>query len=115
VDRETARKRLGDVLEWLKSRKGIPDKKSEELRTEATVVVGLLGGDSVIDQLVEVIHEKAFFKGKVLEPTKKAALMALAQIGTEKAIQALRDASTQRDHFVSRTAQDILRKVELAT
>lgn len=115
LDKDTARKRLGDVLEWLGFRKGIPDEKHEEVRTEAAVVVGLLGDDVSVDRLVEVIHEKSFFKGKVLEPTKKAALMALAQIGTPKAIQALRDASTYRDHFISRTAQDIFRKVESST
>jgi len=115
LDKETARKRLGDVLEWLRSRKGIPDEKHEHMRTEAAVVAGLLGDDIAVDQLVKVIHEKSFFKGKLLEPTKKAALMALAQIGTPIAIQALRDASTHGDHFISRTAQDILRKVESGT
>jgi HEAT repeat protein len=112
MDKEIARKRLGEVLEWLKSRKGIPDKKEEEIRTEAAVVVGLFGDDSAVDRLVEVIYEKAFFKGKILEPTKKAALMALAQIGTRKSIQALRDAAAQKDHFIAATAKDILRKAE---
>lgn len=112
VDKEIARKRLGEVLQWLKSRRGIPDKKEEELRSQAAVVVGLLGDDSVIDHLVEVIHEKAFFKGKVLEITKQAALMALAQIGTEKALRVLRDAAAEKDHFISKTAQNILRKIE---
>ncbi len=115
VDKETARTRLGDVLELLKSRRGIPDEKHERMRTDAAAVVGLLGDDVAVDQLVEVISEKAFFRGRLLEPTKKAALMALAQIGTPKAIQALRDASTHRDRFVSGTAQDILRKVESGT
>jgi HEAT repeat protein len=115
LEKEIARKRLGDVLEWLRSHKGIPDEKHEAMRAEAAVVVGLLGDDSVVDRLVDVIHEKVFFRSKVLEPTKKAVLMALAQIGTRKAIQALRDASTHRDHFVSRTALDILRKVESNT
>ncbi|KPK71955.1 hypothetical protein AMJ87_06185 [candidate division WOR_3 bacterium SM23_60] len=115
LDKETARKRLGDVLQLLKSRRGIPDEKHERMRTDAAAVVGLLGDDVAVDQLVEIVNERAFFKGKLLEPTKKAALMALAQIGTPKAIQALHDASTHRDRFVSGTAQDILRKVESST
>jgi hypothetical protein len=105
------RHKIPKIVNWIRSRKGIPDEKEEELRREIIDLIGRFGDDSFVDNLVAVLNEKALFKGKLLEPTKKAALVALAQIGSESARQALHDATSYRDGFVASTAQDILKGV----
>ena len=75
-------------------------------------VIGSYGDDSFVDNLVAVLNEKSLFKGRLLEPTKEAALAALAQIGSEKAIQALQDATHSRDGFVASVAEAVLKRVK---
>ncbi len=111
LGRVTIAHKIPKVVEWLKIRKGIPDKKEEQLRQEMLALLGTYGDDSFVDDLVAVLNEKSLFKGRLLEPTKEAALAALAQIGTEKAMQALRDAAHTRDRFVASVAEDILKRV----
>lgn len=100
------------LCSWLKSRKGIPNEKEERLRQNAIGLLGRIGDDDSIELLVTILNEKAFFKGDVLLPTKKSVLDALVQIGSEKALQALRDAAQNKDDFVAVTASDILKRME---
>jgi len=111
LETDDVRHKIPKIVNWIRSRKGIPDEKEEELRREIIDLIGRFGDDSFVDNLVAVLNEKALFKGKLLEPTKKAALVALAQIGSESARQALHDATSYRDGFVASTAQDILKGV----
>lgn len=113
LDRDDVKQTIGEIPKWLKSRKTIPDKKEEKTRREIIEILGRVGDDSVIDVLVEVLNESAFFKGNLLHPTKEAALNAIAKIGSTKAIQALRDATGLKDHFVSTIARDILKRKEM--
>ncbi len=112
LEKNDVKQKFSEMSQWLKSRKGIPNEKEERSRCAIIEVMGKFGDDSVIDSLVGVLHEKALFKGKLLEPTKSAALNALSQIGSSKALQALRDAANHKDDFVASTAQDILNKVK---
>ncbi|KPJ74537.1 hypothetical protein AMJ52_00005 [candidate division TA06 bacterium DG_78] len=112
LERDDVKHKIGEIPKWLKSRKGIPDKKEEQMRCEIIEVLGQVGDDTVVDSLVEVLNEGAFFKGDLLKPTKAAVLNALTKIGSPKALQALHDAAGHRDHFVAATAQDILKRKE---
>ncbi len=112
LEKDDVQEKLPKVVQWLKSRKGIPDKKEEKLRCEAIDAIGRFGDDVFVEDLFAVLNEKALFKGKLLEPAKKAALNALAQIGTEKAMQALHDAANHKDNFVAFIAQDILKRLK---
>jgi len=109
LDIDDVRHKVPEIVQWIRSRKGIPNEKEEELRREIIDLMGRSGDDSIVDDLVTVLNEKVLFKGRLLEPTKKAALLALAQIGSEKAKQALHDATSYRDGFVASAAQDILK------
>lgn len=112
LERDDVKHKIDEISKWLKSRKAIPDQKEETSRREIIKVLGRVGDDTVIDTLVEVLNEGAFFKGNLLKPTKEASLNALAKIGSPKALQALRDAAGYRDHFVATTAQDLLKRKE---
>ncbi|MBA7511269.1 hypothetical protein ES705_03260 [subsurface metagenome] len=112
LEKDDVREKLSDVVLWLKSHKGIPDKEEEKFRRGVIGIIGKFGDDSVIGQLVEVLNEKTLFKGSLLQPTKVSALNALVKIGSEEAIKALHDATNHKDQFVATTAQDILRGYE---
>ncbi len=112
LEKDDVREKLGDVVLWLKSHKGIPDKEEEKFRRGVIGIIGKFGDDSVIGPLVEVLNEKTLFKGSLLQPTKVSALNALVKIGSEEAIKALHDATNHKDQFVATTAQDILRWYE---
>jgi HEAT repeat protein len=112
LEKDDVREKLGDVVLWLKSHKGIPDKEEEKFRRGVIGIIGKFGDDSVIGPLVEVLNEKTLFKGSLLQPTKVSALNALVKIGSEEAIKALYDATNHKDQFVATTAQDILRVYE---
>jgi HEAT repeat protein len=112
LERDDVKHKIGEILKWLKARKGIPNQKEEQTRCGVIEVLGQVGDDSVIATLVEVLNESAFFKGDLLKPTKTAALNALAKIKSPQALQALRDAAGHRDHFVAAVAQDILKRKE---
>jgi len=108
LPRELFQDKLKDLLSWIKSRKSIPDKKEEQARQEVISIMGRLADDSIVDALVEILNERALFKSGLLQPTKAAALDAIAQMGTEKAQQALQDATTHKDKFVAATSQEII-------
>jgi HEAT repeat protein len=108
LPRELFQDKLKDLLSWIKSRKSIPDKKEEKARQEVINIMGRLADDSIVDALVEILNERALFKSGLLEATKKVALDALAQMGTEKSQQALRDAASSRDKFVAAAASELL-------
>ena len=108
LPRELFRDKLSDLLAWIKSRKSIPDKKEEKARQEVINIMGRLADDSIVEALVEILNERALFKASLLEDTKKAALDALALMGTEKSKQALHDAASSRDKFVAATASDLV-------
>ncbi len=115
LEKEDVQHKLNQIREWLKKRKGIPNKKEEKFRQEIIQILGKLGGDAVIPDLLEVLNEGALFKANLLLPTKEAALNALAEIGTEKAINTLTQATRHRDRFISTTARTILKRYEKKT
>lgn len=112
LEKDDVKEKLNDVVIWLKSRKGVPNKEEEKFRRDIIGLIGKFGDDSVIDELVALLNEKAMFKGSLLQPTKISALNALVMIGSEKAIGALRDATNHKDQFVAGSAQDLLRRYE---
>lgn len=105
----------GQLYSWLKSRKGIPDQKEERLRQEIIGLLGRIRDDDGIDILIAILNEKTIFKGDVLKPTKKAVLGALAEIGSDDALKALRDAARHKDDFISTSAADVLKHMESKT
>ena len=112
LDKDDVTEKIADMAKWLKVRKGIPSVEEEKFRRKVIQVIGEYCGDSAIGALVELLNEKAFFKGDLLKPTKKAALNALVMIGSEKALQSLRDAANHKDDFVAVTAEDILKSID---
>lgn len=112
ADLPAARRRLPDLAKWVKAKRTIPDEKVEKSRQEMLSVIGRVGDDSVLDLLVEIISERAIFKGDLLLATKESAINALAQIGTEKAVEALRAVAKHRDAFVAETAKTLVKKFE---
>jgi HEAT repeat protein len=112
LEKDDVKEKLNDVVMWLKSRKGVPNKEEEKYRRDIIGLIGKFGDDSVIDELVALLNEKAIFKGSLLQPTKVSALNALVMIGSEKAIGALRDATNHKNQFVAGSAQNILIRYE---
>lgn len=112
LPREMFQDRLTDLLSWIRSRRSVPDKKEESARQMVIGILGRLADDSIVDALVDILKERAFFKAGLLQSTKRVVLDALAQMGTDKALQALRDAATYKDSFVSATAADILKRMD---
>ncbi len=108
LEKSDVEQKINEVVQWLKSRKGIPSAKEEQFRCEIINALANFGDDSVIDSLVAILDEKALFKGAVLHPTKEAALNALAKIGSDKAMQVLRNAANHKDDFVAVSAESIL-------
>jgi HEAT repeat protein len=107
LDKDDVVQKISELKPWLKSRKGIPDKKEEGFRGKVIEILGRFGDDSVIASLLGVLNEKPLFKGDLLKPTKFAALNALAKIGTKKAMEALHEATSHKDQFVASVARDI--------
>jgi len=112
LEKEDVQLKIAEVAAWLKHRKSIPDEGEEAFRCKIITILGNVGDDSVVDALVEVLNEKALFKGELLSITKKTTLNALAKIGCEKAMQALQDVTKHRDQFVAAAAKEILEKVK---
>lgn len=112
LEKDDVKPKLPDVVKWLQRRKGIPDEKEEKFRREVIDILGQFGDDSVVDTLVDLLNEKSLFKSDLLQPTKISVLNTLAKIGTEKAMQVLRNAANHKDQYVAATAEDILRKIE---
>lgn len=113
-DPEDARRKVDEVLTWIRQRKGIPDNKEEAFRQSVIELLGQVGGDTVLPVLNEILNERSLFKGDLLIPTKQAALNAFLKIDTPNSLQALRDAAQHRDPYVSGMAQELLRKMDSA-
>jgi hypothetical protein len=115
LSKEESAAKLSEIAGWLKARKGIPEKEEETFRQKVITVLGQHGDNSVISALVDVLHEKALFRGNLLYPTKEAALKAIHQIGGEEAAHALEQAAAGRDQQISVYAQELLSEKENTT
>jgi len=115
LDAEDFENKLPEVLQWLKRLKTIPNEIEEQFR--ATVIEALAKSkeEPVVNALISVVKERAWFKGNLLLPTKAAALTALAQIGTSKAMQILQKSANSRNRFIAVTAQDVLQRITAAS
>ena len=82
--------------------------EEEKFRQRVIDVLGQYGDSTAISVLVEVVHEKALFRGNILYPTKEAALRAIHQIGGEEAKKVLEQAAASRDRQISLCAQELL-------
>ncbi len=114
LDPEEFKHKLPTVLLWLKRQKTIPNETDEHFRTSVIEAVAKSKEESVVNALTAIVKERAIFKRNLLIPTKQAALTALAQIGTPKAMQTLQKAANSRNHFISATAQDVLQRMTAA-
>lgn len=114
LDPEDFKAKLPRVLQWLKRQKSIPDETEEHFRTTVIQALARSKEDAVVSALIAVVKERALFKGRLLQPTKAAALSALAQIGTPKAMQVLQKAANSRNRFIAGTAQDVLQRITAA-
>ncbi|MCX7995030.1 MAG: HEAT repeat domain-containing protein [candidate division WOR-3 bacterium] len=114
LPRADVKDRLSEVSNWIKQRKAIPDEKEEQFRRSVIEVLGEKGDDSVVDNLLEVLEERALFKNEVLHATKIAALNALYRIGTPKAIEVLKNISNQKDSALASVSRELLRRKESA-
>lgn len=112
ADIAEARKKLPEVLGWIKIRKGIPDQKEEKFRQSVIEALERFGDDSVIPVFNEILNEKSLFKGDLLLPTKQAILDAYLKLNTPNTLQALRDATKHRDGYVAGMAQEIVKRLD---
>ena len=112
LEKDDVKGKIGDVIKWLKVRKGIPDKNEQKYRSGIIEVLAQVGDDTAIPALIDVLNESALFKADLLHQTKESALNALGQIGSSKAMQALHEATNYREQFVANKAKEILKKKE---
>ncbi|UCF71393.1 MAG: HEAT repeat domain-containing protein [candidate division WOR-3 bacterium] len=103
--------KLPQVLQWLKRQKAIPNETDEQFRAAVIEALAKSKEESVINALTSIVRERALLKRAVLLPTKAAALTALAQIATPKAMQALQKSANSRNRFIAATAQDVLQRI----
>ncbi|UCD20008.1 MAG: HEAT repeat domain-containing protein, partial [candidate division WOR-3 bacterium] len=103
--------KLPHVLQWLKRQKAIPNETDEHFRAAVIESLAKSKEESVVNALTSIVRERALLKRAVLLPTKAAALMALAQIATPKAMQALQKSANSRNRFIATTAQDVLQRI----
>ncbi len=113
-DPEDARRKIDEVLTWIRARKGIPDEKEEAFRQSVIELLGQIGGDSVLPVLNEILNERSLFKGDLLIPTRQAAVSAFLRINTPNSLQALRDAARHKDPYVAGMAQELIKRMESA-
>ncbi len=111
LDAEDFKNKLPEVLGWLKRTKTIPNEIDEQFRSAVILALAKSKEESVVNALISVVKERAWFKGNLLLPTKAAALTALAQISTPKAMQTLQRAANSRNRFIAATAQDVLQRI----
>lgn len=114
LDPEDYKTKLPRVLQWLKRQKSIPNEVEEQFRTKVIQALAKSKEDAIVNALISVVRERALFKGSLLQPTKAAALSALAQIGTPKAMQVLQKVANSRNRFIAATAQDVLQRITAA-
>lgn len=103
--------KLPQVLSWLKRQKAIPNEVDEQFRVAVIEALAKSKEEPVVNSLISIVKERALFKGALLLPTKTAALTALAQIATPKAMQILQKSANSRNHFIAATAQDVLQRI----
>ncbi len=115
LDADDFKHKLSGVLPWLKRHKTIPNEIDEQFRVNVIHALAKSKEESVIAALVSIVKERALFKGNLLLPTKAAALTALAQIGTQKAMQTLQKAANSRNRYIAITAQDVLQRMTSAS
>ncbi|MBE0431843.1 HEAT repeat domain-containing protein [candidate division WOR-3 bacterium] len=114
LDPEDFKTKLPRVLQWLKRQKSIPDETEEHFRTTVIQAIAKSKEDAVVNALIAVVKDRVLFKRSLLQPTKAAALNALAQISTPKAMQVLQKAANSRNRFIAGTAQDVLQRITAA-
>lgn len=110
LDADDFKAKIPEVLTWLKRSKTLPDPTEEQIRSRVIEVLGKCKDELVVDALAAILKERAWLKGNLLLPTKAAALNALAQISTPKAMQVLQKAASNRNQFIAITAQDVLQR-----
>jgi hypothetical protein len=103
--------KLPQVLSWLKRQKAIPNEIDEQFRVTVIEALAKSKEEPVVNALISIVKERTLFKGALLLPTKAAALTALAQIATPKAMQTLQKSANSRNHFIAATAQDVLQRI----
>ncbi len=112
LPKEAIGTRIGEVAKWLRERKSIPAEREELFRRSIIQLLGEKGDDSVIEQLLAVLEEKALFKGELLQVTKIAALEAIARLGTEKARNTLHNLANQKDQVIAAKCRELLKSNE---
>lgn len=111
LDAEDFKHKLPEVLHWLKRQKTIPNEIEEQFRSTVIEALAKSKEEPVVNALISVVKERAWFKRSLLLPTKAAALNALAQIATPKAMQILQKSANSRNNFIAATAQDVLQRI----
>ncbi len=111
LPREDVASKIVEVAGWIKQRKSIPDEKEEIFRRSIIELLGEKGDERVLDHLLGILEEKAIFKGDLIQTTKLTALNAIAQIGTEKAIDILKSLQNHKDQFIASTSRDLLKRI----
>ncbi|MGQ9533810.1 MAG: HEAT repeat domain-containing protein [bacterium] len=109
LPREDVSAKIFEVAGWLKQRKSIPNEKEEQFRRSVIELLGSKGDDRVLEHLLGILEEKAIFKGDLIQTTKLAALNAIAQIGTEKAMNILNTLQNHKDEFIASTCRELLK------
>ncbi len=109
---DDARRKIGEVLTWLRARKGVPDEKEERFRQSVIEVLAPIADDTALPVFNEILNERSLFKGDLLLPTKQAVLNAYIRMNTPNARLALQDAARHRDDNVAGMAQELIRRQE---
>ena len=115
LDADDFKSKLPKVLRWLKRNTRIPNDTDEHFRVNVIQALTKSREESVVNALIGIVKERALFKGNLLLPTKAAALNALANIGTTRAMQVLQKAANSRNRYIALTAQDVLQRMTSAS
>ncbi len=115
LPREEVKPVMPNLLKLLERRKRIPDKKEEEQRRNVILIIGRIGDDDIIENLLRVIKERSLIGSDLLLSTKEAAIEALQAIGSDKAIEALVQLAESSDAEIAALAQDGLDKIKKRT
>ncbi len=112
LPRAEVRSVIPRFLKMLERRKRIPDKKEETMRRDVIRVIGEIGGDEVIETLVQVIKDRSLLGTDLLLTTKEVAIEALGQIGTPKALDALNELALSSDEKIVSMVEGVITKIK---
>jgi hypothetical protein len=84
------------------------DHKDQDIRLKAITTMGHLHAERMVPRLAEIVLQKGFLKTRKLKDQQLAAVKALAEIGTDEAKEALRQASQTSSGELKQMCEELL-------